>query len=248
MANNSRREKLFLVLSCFFSVLIVLANLLAVKLVKLPFFDNVALPAGLLIFPITFLVADLVTEIFGSSKARLMVYVGFALSLFASTILHLSVLMPAHPTWVSPLNPFGYETSMEYQNAYRSVFGLTGITVLSSMAAYVLSQILDIHLFQFFKQLTHNKHLWFRNAASTLTSQIIDTLVVNILLLYCGLKIELNTVIQICFLCYLYKVFFTVANIPLFYLAVWTSKTYLGEQERAKLSLWQILRLKLRTE
>lgn len=229
MIDKPKKENLFLILTSFFTVLVILSNLLAVKLVKVPFFEEIALPAGLLIFPITFLIADLVTEIFGSNKARMMVYLAFGLSLFASAILHLSVMIPPHPAWVSPLNPFGFESSVEYQHAYRSVFGLTGITVLSSMAAYVLSQILDIHLFQFFKQLTGERHLWFRNIASTLTSQIIDTLVVNILLLYCGLKLELNTVIKICLLCYLYKAVFTVANIPLFYTAVWASKRYLGE-------------------
>lgn len=229
-AGNTRREALYLVCVTLFTVIVILSNLITVKMVSLPWLTPYALPAGLLTYPLTFLLGDLVTEIYGGAKAKFMIYLGFGATLVAHGLVYFAIIVPPHPDWIAAYNPHHYGDAATQQRAFESIFGLNGIAILSSLAAYGASQLLDINLFGFFKEITRSRHLWFRNAGSTLVSQLTDTLIVNILLLYCGLKLELSTVIQLSMICYLYKVIFTVCNIPLFYLLVASAKWFLGER------------------
>lgn len=215
--SNSTNINLLMILSCLFTVLIIISNLIAIKLIQLPLLPNTPVPCGLLCYPFTFLISDLVTEIYGEKQARLMVYVAFIMSILSCLFIQLAIYSPTHPEWVNTYHPFGYADTVSYQSAFQSFFGLNLFTLASSMAAYILSQILDIRLFAFFKQMTHSRHLWLRNVASTLTSQITDTLIVNLLLLYCALNMEMETVIRICIACYCLKALFTIFSIPLFY-------------------------------
>ncbi len=227
--SNNRREALYLVCVTLFTVIVILSNLITVKMVSVPWLTPYAIPCGLLTYPLTFLLGDLVTEIYGSAKAKFMVYLGFGASLVAHGIVLLALNMPAHPDWVFAYNPYHLGDAAAQQKAFETIFGLNGIAVLSSLAAYGASQLLDINLFGFLKEVTKNKHLWLRNGGSTLISQLTDTLIVNVLLLYCGLKLELNLVIQISLVCYLFKMGFAICNIPLFYAAVSAAKWFLGE-------------------
>ncbi|GAB4226780.1 MAG: queuosine precursor transporter [Chlamydiales bacterium] len=227
---ETRAEYVYLSLATLFSVIVIISNVITVKLISLPFFDDFAIPCGLITYPITFLIGDLITEIFGEKKAKRVVYMGFSMSLVAYTIIKIAMLVPAHPQWAFIENHYGYETSEQYQNAFASVFEINGIALVSSLLAYAASQLMDIRLFSFLGELTRRKHLWFRNSGSTLASQIIDTLIVNVLLLYCGLKLELDLVIKISLLCYLYKAFFTILNIPIFYASVYLVKKILNTE------------------
>ena len=228
-----RKETLYLVLATLFSVIVIVSNLITVKFVAMPFFREYLVPCGLLTYPLTFLVSDLVTEMYGQHKARFMVYLGFSMSVIAHFIIQFAVKLPAHPEWIVAYNPFQFAETGDYQTAFSAVFKPNGIALFSSMAAYVVAQILDIQLFAFLKELTKNRYLWLRNGGSTLVSQVVDTLVVNILFLYCGMKIPLDQVIYISMVCYLYKMFFTLCNVPLFYLAVWLSQRFLfGKQTK----------------
>lgn len=228
---ENRREIFFLILATLYSVIVILSNLVTVKLISIPFFPSFLLPCGLLIYPFTFLISDLVTEIYGEQRARFMVYLGFAMVVISYLIIQLALKLPPHPEWSLAINPYKHPDASLYQTAFESVFGMHGLALLSSMCVYAVSQLLDIRLFGFIKELTKNKHLWLRNAGSMLTSQIVDTLAVNILLLYCGLKLDLCFVIKISVICYLYKTIFTLCNIPIFYLFVNSTQRFLGEKK-----------------
>jgi len=219
-----------MIASCLFTVLVIISNLIAVKLIRLPFFPDTPIPAGLLCYPLTFLISDLVTEIYGEKQARIMVYTAFTMSVISCLFIQLAIYAPIHPFWVERYHPLGYSDSQSYQEAFQAFFGFNLFTLASSMAAYVLSQILDIRLFAFFKQMTHSRHLWLRNIASTLTSQITDTLIVNLLLLYCSLNMDLHTVIRISIVCYCIKAVFTFISLPLFYALVRSSRYFLHNE------------------
>jgi queuosine precursor transporter len=215
---NSRKELLYLILTCLYVMITFIANLITVKLIAVPLLPSLAIPSGLILIPFTFLITDLVAEIYGASKARLMVYLGFSLCLISQLILMLAIKIPPHPS--------GYDDPEFFQTAFSTVFGLSGIALVSSLIAYGLSQMLDIRLFSFLKEVTHGKHLWIRNGVSTWVSQIIDTLVVNVLFLYCGLKLELELVLLISLYSYMIKAVFTLINIPVFYLCVKMSNQF----------------------
>lgn len=223
-------ERLYLALATLFSVIVIVSNLVTVKLISLPF-TTLAIPCGLVAYPISFLVGDLITEIYGERRAKFIVYVGFAMAMIAFLIIKLALILPPHPQWVSINNSYGFSASSDYQNAFAAIFDINGIALVSSMLGYAAAQLMDIKLFAFLGELTKSKHLWIRNCGSTLASQVIDTLVVNVLLLYCGLKLDLALVIKISLICYIYKGIITVCNIPMFYLAVWGAKKFLGQHQ-----------------
>jgi len=230
-----RSQNLFILLATLFAVIVIVSNIVTVKLISLPFIGGLAIPCGLITYPITFLIGDLVTEIFGEKRAKTIVYLGFFMALIAYCIIKIALILPPHPEWVTIAHSYGFSSTDEYQNAFHSVFDVNGVALVSSMFAYAASQLMDIRLFSFIREITRSKHLWLRNSGSTLTSQVVDTLVVNLLLLYCGMKLSLDTVIRISLFCYLYKAFFTVCSIPLFYAMVAVSKKYLGIHDAKQL-------------
>jgi len=130
---------------------------------------------GLLPYPITFLITDLISEIYGKKKANQVVTAGIFASFFSLLIVYVSAAVPA-TSWS------GVNDSM-----FNTVFGNTVLAVFASMMAYLFAQYVDIHVYHFWKKLTKGKHLWLRNNFSTFTSQIIDT--GTVLLLLCSFNI-----------------------------------------------------------
>lgn len=107
-------------------------------------------------------------------------------------------------------------------------FNTASWALIGSLGAYAVSLMLNIRLFGFLKGLTRSRHLWFRYLGAAFIAQIVDTLAVNVLLLYCGLQLDLAFVMGICLLCYLYKVAFTIVLLPLIYGATEASRRYLA--------------------
>lgn len=207
---NSKSESnsfliLYQVISTAFCVIVVMANIMSAKMVVLPYFE-LTIPAGLIVYPFTFLLSDLVTEIFGSKKARLMVYIALGMNLLSFGLIKLALILPTD--------------ALETESAFQVVLGLSGLRIFSSLIAYVIAQIADIQLYAWIKQWTGPRWLWLRNNGSTCIAQVIDTVVIDIIFLYGGLGMEMKEVFPIMVFSYAYKAFFSVACTPLFYLCV----------------------------
>lgn len=144
-----------------FVSLVLIANITAGKIVG---FWGRAVPAAVIIYAATFLVTDIITEVWGKNEARKAVWLGF----YANLVLVLYVVIVLH--W-QPM-PF----AQEYSQQFGQVFGLVPRVVLASMVAYLLSQHHDVWAFHWWREKTGSRHLWLRNNASTLVSQAIDTL------------------------------------------------------------------------
>ncbi len=138
------------------------------------------LSVGILPYPITFLITDLISEIYGKKKANQVVTVGIFAAIFSTLIIYVADFVPAMEN--SPVDDL----------LFRKVFGSTIIAVLSSMLSYLLAQYIDIHIYHFWKNLTKGKMLWLRNNFSTFFSQFVDTF--TILFLLCiGSKFSADT-------------------------------------------------------
>lgn len=222
-----RITQLYAILAVLFSGFLIISNLVTVKFISLPWLSHLIIPCGLVFFPITFFISSLVTELFGESRARFIVYLGLSMCLVSLGVLVLALKFPAHPSWSIIHTQYGYSETSSYNHAFNTLFIFNSIALLSSMFAYAIAQLLDIRIFSFMKELTKGKKLWMRFCTSAVTSQIIDTLVVNVLFLYCGLKLDLGIVIQISLACFLYKVLFIGATVPLLYLAIDYSKLFI---------------------
>lgn len=152
-----------------------------------------------------------------------MVYLGFGASLVAHGIVLLALSTSYTPDWVFAYNPYHLGNAVAQQKAFETIFGLNWNCRFKFTNGYG-ALIAGRQLVWFLKEVTKNKHLWLRNGGSTLISQLTDTLIVNVLLLYCGLKLELNLVIQISLALLPFKMGFAICNIPLFYAAVAAAK------------------------
>ena len=108
------------------------------------------------------------------------------------------------------------------QNAFSLVLGLSGLRIFSSLTAYTIAQLADIQLYALIKKWTGPRFLWLRNNGSTCISQMIDTVVVDIIFLYWGLNMGMEQVLPIMIFSYAYKALFSVAATPLFYFCVFT--------------------------
>ena len=127
---------------------------------------------GLFVFPITFLLTDIVNEFYGTKGARFLTLLGMWMAVFAFIVLNVSQLPAADPN--------SYYTDAEF----NKVFGVGGKLFVASIIAYLCGQFLDIHVFAFWKSLTQSRHLWLRATGSTIASQVVDTFVINYLFWY----------------------------------------------------------------
>ena len=168
---------------------------------------------GIIAYPITFLVTDLISELFGQKMANKIVVAGIISALFIYLLVSVATMAP-HTEW-SPVK----------SDMFNTVFGLTGPAVFASMCAYLIAQFIDIKLFHFWKKLTQGKKLWLRNNLSTIPSQLIDTAVV-LLLLCVFQKIEWMRFTDLLINGFLYKVMFAIIDTPILYLVVYIARSH----------------------
>ncbi len=149
------------VLAMAFTTFLVVANIIATKIVTL---GNWSVSVSFIAYPLTFLVTDTISEVYGRRTVTVVVWTGFALSLLVVLLTYVGGIIPAASFW-------------EGQQAYDDILGSVPRIVLASMVAYLISQNNDVILFHVLKRVTKDKHLWLRNNGSTIVSQALDSAV-----------------------------------------------------------------------
>lgn len=162
---------------------------------------------GIIAYPVTFLITDIISEIYGPHRANQVVLAGLVSSVFVLLLIHVSALAPA-TSW----SPVDDET-------FSHVFGQNFYAVVASMLAYLFAQFIDIRLFHFWKRLTNGKKLWLRNNLSTIPSQFFDTLIVLLVLCYFG-SIPWDKFGTLLVNGFLFKLIIALLDTPFFYLFV----------------------------
>jgi len=213
--NLSFANKIYLILAGLFITSLVASNLIFTKIFYwYPLDINILgvklfeLSVGILPYPLTFLITDLISEIYGRKKADQVVITGIFASIFSILLILISSYVPA------------IEASPIDDETFNSVFLNAPLAVLASMLTYLFAQFIDIRIYHFWKKLTKGKHLWLRNNFSTFTSQFIDTFtIVSLLILFGILPEDKFTVLIISG--FLFKVIVAILDTPLLYLFVW---------------------------
>ena len=200
-------QKLYLILAGLFIASLVTCNLIFQKFfIWSPFgLYDFEISAGIIPYPITFLVTDIISEIYGRKKANQVVLSGLCASIFV-----LLIILVANASEATSWSPINNET-------FSNVFGLTGIAVAASMLAYLLAQFIDIRIFHFWKRITKGKHLWLRNNGSTFVSQLTDTATVLLLLCFAG-AIDWNKFGILLINGFLFKVIVALLDTPILYI------------------------------
>ena len=220
MSSNEKAYNFFLVI---FITMIVLTNIIGVKLFDI---KSITLTTGLITYPLTFLITDIVCEVFGKSKASLMVLMGFFASILSLIFINLAVMLPGSEVWIN--SSLGYNSVQDMQNAYESVFTLPGFLISASMLAYLVAQLIDVRIFHYLKKITNEKKLWLRNNVSTIFSQLIDTIIVNSIFLYFGLNLSWDIIFKIIIASYLFKILIAIVDTPFIYIGVHFTKKYIN--------------------
>jgi len=208
-------QRIYLLLSALFITSLVVSNLIFQKFfywypLDIKFFGSklFEISVGILPYPITFLITDLISEIYGKKRANQVVVTGIFASLFSVLIIFVADKVPAIPS--SPIN----------DTVFSNVFGRTILAVGSSMIAYLFAQFVDIQIYHFWKRLTKGKHLWLRNNFSTWLSQFVDTLSVVTLLCFFGV-LPWTLFKGLLISGFLFKVLVAACDTPFLYLGVY---------------------------
>ena len=214
----SRPQKLFVVCAAIFLTALVVAEATASKFFTafdLPFtltilgqdFQRVTMTAGVIAFPVTFIITDVLNEYYGKRGIRFVTYVGMAMIAFEFVLLWICIEVPVDPA------------SVVSQAAFAEVFGNSTNVIVGSMVAYLLGQLVDISLFHWLRERTQGRFLWLRATGSTFGSQFIDTFVVLFVAFWIPGQMTIQTVIAITLFNYGYKFVIAVAITPVIYAA-----------------------------
>jgi len=167
--SDARTDTPKIALAALFVTALVTAQLVAVKLLAVPFPDvvpvvgeSVLVPAGVVAYAVTFFASDCYAELYGKRPAQVMVNTAFGMNFVMLALVWLAIVLPGSPAGVDP-------------GAFETVLGLSTNIVVGSLAAYVVSQNWDVIAFHAIGDRTDGEHLWLRNLGSTGTSQLLDT-------------------------------------------------------------------------
>ena len=198
-----RGERLYLILAALFTGSLVVANLIANKFFHIELFGKeFILSAGVIPYPLTFLVTDLLSELYGKARANMVVIGGLIASLLVIATLAIADIMPA------------IDDSVVNDDIFHTVFGNSYRVIGASMTAYLVAQLIDIKIFHFWKKLTNGKHLWL-------------TLVVWVL--FAGIWTPTQMSVAI-FDLWLFKSMIALIDTPLFYLSVNYLPKWIGKE------------------
>lgn len=202
-------HKIYTSLCVIFCTLIILGNLTYQKFVSLsvPMVHTFELSVGAILYPLTFLMSDLIAEFYGKERATFCVRFALVMNAMVALILMLMNALPA-TSW-----------SKVDDATFQHMFGFYSVAFLGSMIACYIAQKVDIFLYLWIKEKTQGKYLWLRNNVSTACSLLVDTCVVITILTVFNV-LPSNQWQNLIMNSYSWKLFFTMMSTPLFYLGV----------------------------
>ena len=214
-------ERLYYVLGALFIAALITCNLIANKFISVDLgFKVFTISAGVLPYPLTFLITDILSELYGQKRTTQVVLSGLVASIFVLFVLWLGAQFPAISS--SPVSDETYNNV--FQNAWR--------VIAASMFAYLAAQLIDVRLFHFWKKITGGKMLWVRNNFSTLASQLVDTTLV-VFVLFVG-TLPFGTMADYIWDGWLFKATAAAFDTVLIYAFMWWTRRYfklgLGEE------------------
>lgn len=210
---------MFVYLSALFVGLLLVSNILGVKLFQIgPFI----LPATVIVYVATYLLTDVIGEVYGKEAARKTVQAGFITQVFALAFIFVTIELPPAPMF-------------ELQTEYEQILGGSFRVVLASLISYICSQNLDVTIFHRLKDKHGTKRLWLRNNASTMTSQFVDTIL--FITIAFGGTVPVTVLLGMIATQYVFKFLVALIDTPLVYLLVGLARKFESNREHKSNSL-----------
>ncbi|MFC0772935.1 queuosine precursor transporter [Terrimonas alba] len=248
---HHKPTRLFLILSGFFVANALIAEIIGVKIFSLEktlgfaplsihLFGNdlsVNLTAGVLLWPVVFIMTDIINEYYGMKGVRFLSWLTAGLIAFAFLVFYGAMKLTPADFFITSKQGSGVP---DMEKAYNSVLGQGGFIIIGSLTAFILGQLIDVFIFHKIKKATGEKNIWLRATGSTLISQFIDSFVVLFIAFYVGTRVNksgndfvwpFNLFIAVGIVNYIYK--FTVAILltPVIYLVHNRIEKYLGPEQ-----------------
>jgi uncharacterized integral membrane protein (TIGR00697 family) len=209
----SKSYKLFLILNSVFLTFLLMAEVIGSKLFT---FLGFTMTLGVIPFPVTFIITDILNEYYGRKGVRLTTILGMAMVVIAYFLIVIGIAIPAMPS--SPVN----------DQAFEMVFFNSSLVIIGSITAYLVGQMIDIQIFHFLRIKTKGKMIWLRATGSTILSQLIDSFIV--IFIAFGQYLPLDKLFQISSTNFVYKLGVAILITPILYLAHHWIDSYLGEE------------------
>lgn len=245
---NDKPTKLFIVIASFFIANALIAECIGGKLFSLerllgfepqPFSLlgeeglTYTLTCGVLLWPLEFIMTDIVNEYFGPKAVRRISYIAVGLICYAFLMFYLSIEVPANKEfWITSHVQDGIP---DMQAAFSGIFGQGMWIIVGSLTAFLVSQILDVWVFHKIKKATGEKKVWLRATGSTLVSQFVDSFIVLFIAFKIGNGWSFQRVLAIGLVNYSYKALMALLLTPLIYIIENRIENYLGKDTTAEL-------------
>ncbi len=234
---SNKGLRLFIILGGFFVANALVAEFIGVKVFSLedtlgraPFFGNdvpFMFSAGTLLWPIVFIMTDLINEYYGMKGVRLLSYLTAGLISYAFIMVYLAIGMAPADFWVIDYQDKGVENM---QVAFKSVFGQSNWIIIGSLVAFLFGQLIDAYVFHRIRKWLGEQKVWLRATISTAVSQLFDSFIVLYIAFVLPKQWELDTFFEVGTNNYLYKLLMAILLIPLLYLVRFLIDKYLGEK------------------
>lgn len=253
---SHKPTRLFLVLGGFFVANALIAELMGVKLfsleetlgvrpVQLDIFGNefsFNLTAGVLLWPVVFVMTDIINEYYGMKGVRFLSFLTIGLIIYAFIMFQGAIHLTPAGFWVGNYTEQGVPDANQ---AYRAIFGQSQWIIIGSLIAFLVAQLLDVFIFHKIKKATGEKNIWLRATGSTIVSQFIDSFIVLFIAFYIGPRISSNQgqpwtfalVMTICIGNYIYKFVMALVLTPVIYLVHHWIEGYLGKPLAAEMKM-----------
>ena len=248
---QSKKTNLFIILAGIFLTNAILAEIIGVKIfsgegtigvapANWTFFGDYILDfnltAGAVIWPVVFITTDIINEYFGKKGVRQISFITVALIAYAFIVISLVTKLPPATFWLevnaedNTGNPFNIDYA--FNTIFRQGLGI----IIGSLIAFLIGQLLDVHIFQKLRRITGSKMIWLRATGSTLVSQFIDSFVVLGIAFYVFGNWSIEQIIAVGIINYLYKFSVAIALTPLLYLGHGLIDRYLGKSFAERLT------------
>ena len=212
---SNKKDIVFLVLAGFFITNAIVAELIGGKLVT--FFGTFTQSIGIIMWPVVFIVTDLVNEYYGRSGVRKLSFITVGLIAFTFLTIFICIEIPA--TKFSPVS----------HDAFKEVFGQSKKIILASICAFIVSQLVDSGIFWMLRERSGKKMIWLRSTGSTVISQLIDTFIVQFGAFVIPGTWTMHEFAVNASYGYVFKLMIAIAVIPVIYLVHYLIDRYLGE-------------------
>ena len=214
---NNRKDIVFLILAGFFITNAIVAELIGGKLVE--FFGLFTQSVGIILWPVVFILTDLINEHFGKDGVKKLTYI--TIGLISFTFIVLAIALTIDATSFSPVS----------NENFKAVFGQSQWIIVGSIIAFLTSQLVDVYIFWMFKNITGDKHIWLRATGSTLVSQLVDTFVVQFIAFVVPGKWAFDEFVRNASWGYGFKLLVALALIPLIYVGHHVIGKYINKKE-----------------